>query len=263
VEYGWVFKEKDKPLYVSLLHNVFDKTYKENITFKQSIYYNFILRPNIYKSLKTATRAIAISKYTKDSFVEEYSYKNIDVIYPSIDTDKFKPKKIMNSDKRFKLLFVGNLIKRKGADLLPKIMSSLGNDYILYYTSGLRSNIPDNFKISNMIPLGKLTEHDLINEYNKCDALLFPTRLEGFGYCVAEAMACAKPIISSNSSSIPEIAKNMDNGFLCKVDNVDEFISNIRKLNKSEKNYLKNRKEIITKFSLFNSLNKVKQLYVS
>ncbi|QKQ28197.1 glycosyltransferase [Candidatus Reidiella endopervernicosa] len=40
---------------------------------------------------------------------------------------------------------------------------------------------------------------------SKCDALLFPSRLEGFGYAPAEAMSCGKPVITSNISSLRKL----------------------------------------------------------
>src|SRR5258707_7765305 len=94
VEYGWVFKEKNKPLIVSLLHNVFEKEYQRCVSIPQKIYYNLLLRPNIKWSLKVADRIIAISNYTKESFEKEYKVKNISVVYCFIDTDKFKPMNI-------------------------------------------------------------------------------------------------------------------------------------------------------------------------
>ena len=53
VEYGWVFKENDKPLYVTLHHNVFDKEYRKYTGFSQRIFHDFIIKPNTLKSLKS------------------------------------------------------------------------------------------------------------------------------------------------------------------------------------------------------------------
>jgi len=42
--------------------------------------------------------------------------------------------------------------------------------------------------------------------YGRCAVFLFPSRYEGFGLPVLEAMACGAPVVASNASSIPEVA---------------------------------------------------------
>lgn len=50
-----------------------------------------------------------------------------------------------------------------------------------------------------------ISQKDLLNLYNGCDVLLFPSYYEGFGLPVLEAMACGLPVIASNRTSVPEI----------------------------------------------------------
>lgn len=53
---------------------------------------------------------------------------------------------------------------------------------------------------------GSVSLDDLVLLYNAAHAFLFPSRLEGFGIPVLEAMACGAPVITSNSSALPEVA---------------------------------------------------------
>lgn len=55
------------------------------------------------------------------------------------------------------------------------------------------------------IPLPYLAETDLVNAYKNCYALIFPSFFEGFGYPPIEAMKYGKPILASNTTSIPEV----------------------------------------------------------
>ena len=54
-------------------------------------------------------------------------------------------------------------------------------------------------------------------------ALLFPSRFEGFGLAPLEAMACGKPVITSDNSALPEVVKDRVTGILCPTDDVKAF----------------------------------------
>jgi glycosyltransferase involved in cell wall biosynthesis len=56
-----------------------------------------------------------------------------------------------------------------------------------------------------VIFLGYVPDNDLIKFYNAADLFVFPSFYEGFGLPPLEAMACGTPVITSNSSSLPEV----------------------------------------------------------
>jgi alpha-1,3-rhamnosyl/mannosyltransferase len=56
--------------------------------------------------------------------------------------------------------------------------------------------------------LGYVPNDDLPALYNLARALAFPSLYEGFGLPVVEAMACGTPVLTSNGSSLVEIAAN-------------------------------------------------------
>jgi glycosyltransferase involved in cell wall biosynthesis len=51
-----------------------------------------------------------------------------------------------------------------------------------------------------------VSDEQLIELYRGATVFVFPSRYEGFGLPVLEAMACGCPVISSNASSLPEVA---------------------------------------------------------
>ena len=53
---------------------------------------------------------------------------------------------------------------------------------------------------------GEPNNKALIELYNAADLLLAPSLYEGFGMTILEAMACGTPVITSNTSSLPEVA---------------------------------------------------------
>ncbi|NOQ68337.1 glycosyltransferase, partial [Patescibacteria group bacterium] len=176
VEFGWWFKQGNKPLVVVVHHNPLDKEFQKHTNITQKIFYYFWVKPNFKKSLLVADSIIAVSKYTKGSIIDYFKIKkNIKVIYNGIDINFFKPfLNYEHKNKKTVLLFAGNLIKRKGVDLLPKIMKKLRDGYELYFTSGRRTKISKELKLKNMIPLGRLNDKQLLEKYNKCDMVLFP-----------------------------------------------------------------------------------------
>lgn len=72
--------------------------------------------------------------------------------------------------------------------------------------------------LSNRIQfVGKVTDVDLKNYLSDADALLFPSIYEGFGLPIIEAFACGTQVITSNTSSMPEVSR----GYAILVDPFD------------------------------------------
>lgn len=59
---------------------------------------------------------------------------------------------------------------------------------------------------AQVVDLPAVTDAQLRVLYGRCAALLFPSRYEGFGLPVLEAMACGAPVVASNTSSVPEVS---------------------------------------------------------
>ena len=160
------------------------------------------------------------------------------------------------------LLFTGNLLRRKGSDLLPDIMRALGPDYLLL-TCGMRGT--QQLPIENCLNLDPVPNDRMFEIYSLSDALLFPTRLEGFGLCVAEAMACGQPVVSTRCSALPELVSSGENGFLCTMDNVSEIVEKIRWLREhpAERQAMgeAGRQRIVDHFSLQQMTNSYIALY--
>ncbi|GGI78811.1 mannosyltransferase A [Polymorphobacter multimanifer] len=57
----------------------------------------------------------------------------------------------------------------------------------------------------DVVMTGYVPEDDLLALYNGCDLFVFPSWHEGFGLPALEAMACGRPTIGSNTSSLPEV----------------------------------------------------------
>ena len=74
------------------------------------------------------------------------------------------------------------------------------------YTPNLKAHL-EHLGITNRVKfLGYVPYSQLPTAINNAIALVFPSLWEGFGFPVLEAMACGTPVITSNLSSLPEVA---------------------------------------------------------
>ena len=88
---------------------------------------------------------------------------------------------------------------------------------------------------------------DLIKYYQKSKLFLFPTTLEeACPLSALESMACGTPVIAYRMGSVPEVIEDEKTGFI--VENEDEMIEAIQKINSIDRNYC--RKHVIKGYSV-------------
>lgn len=91
---------------------------------------------------------------------------------------------------------------------------------------------------TKVITTGYVQEDELAALYSGCHVFVYPSLYEGFGLPILEAMACGAPVITSNNSSMLEVAK--DTAILVDPRNKDQLASAIRfALDLSLENYQK------------------------
>jgi glycosyltransferase involved in cell wall biosynthesis len=199
----------------------------------QALYHKHWIHPIEAANLKRADCVIAVSHYTAAQVEMSFGVHDIQVIHNGIDCQMFTPITRNAPNRPFRLLYVGNWRTLKGVDLLAPIMERLSDDFILQYTAD-RNGAHRRFSPpSNSVCLGRLSGKDLVRAYQNADALIFPSRLEGFGLVAAEAMACGLPVIAARTSSLPEVVEDEVTGFLCPRDDVIAFVAQIRRLAKN------------------------------
>ncbi len=228
-DYACFAKRKNIPLVITFHNLVLDQFMMAYSSLAQQIHYKTDLRYFTKKSLELASVVTSVSQFTADLVRDELGYSDeIRVIYNGVDEELFSPAKKI-SGRKIKVLFSGNLIRRKGADILPLIAKQLDPGIEIVYTKGLRTknSLPDfpNLKNIGTIPFAQMPQ-----VYRDADILLFPTVREGLPLAVIEAMACGLPVVATNCSSLPELIVNGNGGYLCELGNVSEFVSRINEL---------------------------------
>lgn len=221
------FIPNDLPIVATLHHSIHDPELQPFKGFLRTLYHNYWIKSIERKTMQHANKVVAVSQFAASITQQHVIDLPINVIYNGVNIKKFKPNKCNKINKPFQLLYIGGWKQLKGVDLLAPIMTVLGNSYVLHYTGDQisRKDMPD-----NTIDIGHLTQNEVIIAMQQANALLFPTRSEGFGLVAIEAQACGLPVITTNGSALPEVVWHGETGFLCEKNNVQSFVNAIIEL---------------------------------
>lgn len=171
-------------------------------------------------SFRRAQKVIGISQATIDDAVLLYGLdpKKGAVMYPGFfDVSQATSERISIPEKYF--LCVGTVKKRKNTLRVVESYAAFKNNHPAYklviagkydqeneYAKKMFEFIRRHNLNNDVIILGHVRDEQVAYLYQNAFALVFPSLLEGFGYPILEAMSGAVPVITSNSSSLAEVA---------------------------------------------------------
>ncbi|MGB7340216.1 MAG: glycosyltransferase family 1 protein [Phototrophicaceae bacterium] len=179
------------------------------------------------RSVKRSTHVIADSEATKNDLIELYdiSPDKITVLLSGIDRryypvdDNFSLITIRNKysiSSNPYLFSIGTIQPRKNFSRVIHALKRLrdrGYDLHLVIAGGkgwLEDEMYQTIEALNMRDLvhliGFVDDEDVAGLYSGAECVVFPSLYEGFGFPVIEGMACGTPVITSNVSSLPEVA---------------------------------------------------------
>ncbi len=167
------------------------------------------------------------------------SQKKSDILDKPISTDyKYNLKKKLGiPTEKINLLFVGQIIERKGIDILNRIAEEISEDYCVMVAGGTRENYETTFNSqpNNKVSfLGFLGKEKLKEYYQAADIFIFPTREDIWGLVVNEAMSYGLPVITTEACIAgTELIRNGSNGYLVETENIEAYIHAINLLGSS------------------------------
>jgi glycosyltransferase involved in cell wall biosynthesis len=155
-------------------------------------------------------------------------------------TKKALRKKLGLNINRKYALFVGSLHQGKGVDILVNVWQLLRSDGIevdlllvgpfgnVDYVRHLKRRISENDLVERIHFIGETKN---VAEWLKaCDLFVFPTRIEGFGNAIVEAMAAGLPVVVSKISGVTTDIVIDGTGILVEGENAREFRDAIKKI---------------------------------
>ncbi|HZG86179.1 glycosyltransferase [Paenibacillus sp.] len=178
---------------------------------------------------------INISKFELDQALARKlpSSKNVLVYNGTKECPVKMDRNGLEPGKEIRLLFVGRLDRQKGLDILLDIFREYPMGHIKLFVVG--DSVLKDQKIDfpkNVVHIGWV-ENDRIDEYYiRCDAVIIPSRWEGFGLVAIEAMRNKRAVLASNRGALPELVEHGVNGYIFDINNkseVADLLSNISK----------------------------------
>jgi len=160
-----------------------------------------IFRFVVPRSARRATRVLAISRRTKDDLVELYGLPPEKIVVTPLAPD---PAFVPGGARGDYLLFVGAIEERKNPLLAADAALATGRRLVV--VGPVRdARLVAELRKRGADVRGFVSKDELVRFYQEAAALLFPTRYEGFGLPVAEAMAAGTPVIATPDAAVREL----------------------------------------------------------
>ncbi|MBU0667916.1 glycosyltransferase family 4 protein [Patescibacteria group bacterium] len=210
-----------KTIKITTIHDLAFKHFPKFFSLKSRIWFKML---NAAREIHESTKIIAVSNFTKKDIVKTYSINpaKIIVIHEGVEpnfSDQIEQGKIAEIKAKYKLpdnffLFLSTIEPRKNIPNLIKGFKIFIEKFPKYKDYQLVIAGKTNHKIFSKIHSqnnpnihfpGFISQKDKATLYSMASAFIYPSILEGFGLPLLEAMRCGVPIISSNTSSIPEV----------------------------------------------------------
>jgi len=241
---------------------------------------SMLLRPfRILKrmTLPLADKLLVINKSEVQRLVTacKVPEKKIAYIHDGVDTNFFKPLSTINKEGNL-ILFVGNLVKEKGVDLLlfafkkckQKVkdlkLLIVGEGYMRDYLMKMIKTLDlmDDVKLA-----GRLSHDDLRVIYNKAAITVLPSKREALPLVLLESMACGTPVIATTNEGSIEIVSHGYDGLLVKQNDIAALSEAICRLisdsSLREEMGKRGREKVVSNFSIMNFGRKLNELYRS
>ena len=173
------------------------------------------IKQSLQKKINRSSVVTFISQFTKSEVLKNFEIDEDKcvVIYNGIAMKNYNNPLRPKWAPETKFFFsIGTILPKKNfhtlvdlAKIMPNYVFILAGTTFHHYAKEIIEKI-NLYNLSNrfIIP-GTISEEEKYWCYSNCEALLFPSKLEGFGIPVVEAMSLGKPIFLSKLTSLPEI----------------------------------------------------------
>lgn len=266
------YKKNENVKYISVIHDVFYKIDKSFHSFFYRKYLDFFLNLSIRKS----DLIITVSHNSKKDIIALFDVpaSKIQVVYEAASKEFYTM--ILNEAEKQKILrdyelsekyilYVGVIENRKNiygilniADLVSQQNKEIKFLLIGRPGHGAINILKEINKRINVIYLSYVDDSTLKKFYNLSRVFIFPSFYEGFGLPPLEAMQSGVPVISSNTSSLPEVIGS--GGIMHNPTDYQSIYKDLMKLVEDDEYYLFWREKGLERAKSFSTSNTVKRI---
>lgn len=232
---------------VLTIHDMSFALYPECLSFKRRLWHR-VLNPK--KQCEQADMILTPSENTRQDVIYEYGIpeEKVHVVYPGLSVDRrllavdsrqttddrLEVEKKYSLPEKF-FLFLGTIEPRKNIRMLicafeKSGLASQGFELIIAGPKGWKWKpiLTGIEKTRGARYIGYVPEEEKTALYSLATVFVYSSLYEGFGFPVLEAMQAGTPVITSNRSSLPEIAG--DAAYLVNPDRIDEMGEAMKRL---------------------------------
>jgi len=228
--------------------------------------------------IKKSNRIVFVSEHARKDYLDLFDYDpdKTKIIHNGIDRDEFTPGDKTMAREYLDLPQDAVIILNVGSEDPRKNMQTLMRSF-----ERVRRNVDNGLLIrvgakrdettsiiyelgleNDVLRTGPVSEEELISYYRAADVLCFPTCYEGFGMPVLEAFATELPVVSSNTTSLPEVAGGA--ALMTDPMDVEGMASNIEKVlddNTLRSELIQKGTKRVANFSWENAAKETLELY--
>ena len=197
----WMYPPQAGGVRATTVHDLVPLRYPEWVTPKTAAMHG----AKYANTARTADLVFVNSEYTGRDVVERLGVApgRVQVAYPGVK-ETFGPDGENADLGRPYVLSVATLEPRKNLETLVAAHRLLGDDLLLAVAGGTGWGDQPELRGANVVRLGFVSDDELARLYRGAAAAVYPSRFEGFGMPIIEAMACGVPTVASAHASMDE-----------------------------------------------------------
>jgi len=242
------------------IHDVLFKEFPQQF----SIADRWIYKKKFQHALHASDHVLATSKHTKSDILKHFRQQEdkITVAYQPVSTI-FRTDDSEEKNKKH-YLFVGTINARKNLEFLIEAYRVMPKNQLrkLIVVGEGKAYKQKMMKLISQYELeewvefvGNVADIELLKLYKQAIGLIFPSKYEGFGRPLLEALTLRIPVITGNNSSLPEVVGKY--GTIIEYDRAESLVAAIERHNKSinDKDRFADLSDHLDKFSPENHSN--------